>query len=147
MSDLGTIANTTSLAQAIHALWAGTPALAAAVPADRVLTGRVPASEQMPYVRVELEPGGNTQRTNATLYQNQRVTFHIWTDDFDTGDSLVPIVEAAFSSNAFDWGTGGVTDFRQEGPAAATQVSTPEFHAWETTLNYSAQTWQQREDT
>lgn len=146
MSNLGTIANASTLAQAIHVLWGQNAILNTAVPADRFLTGRVPGSEEMPYVRLELQSGGNIQRTRQTLYQKQQVTFHIWTDTFDAGDSIVPALQAAFASQIFDWGTGGVTDFRQEGTAGTSQVSTPEFKAWETVVTFTANTWETRQD-
>lgn len=146
MSDLGTISGAATLAQAIHGIWAANTALAAAVPADRFLTGRVPGSEEMPYVRLELEDGGNIQRSKQTLYQKQRVVFHLWTDAFDSGDSVVPLIQAAYASMAFDWGTGGVTDFRQEGTASTSQVNTPEFKAWETVVTFTANTWESRQD-
>ena len=145
--SLGTIAGAATLAQAIHAIWAANTALAAAVPADRFLTGRVPGSEQMPYVRLELEAGGNIQRTRQTNYQKQTATFHVWTDSFDAGDAIVPALKAAYASEEFDWGTGGVTDFRQEGTASTSQVNTPEFKAWETVVTFAANTWETRQDT
>ncbi len=146
MSDLGTIAGTTSLAQALHALWAANSALVAVVPADRAITGRVPPSEEMPYVRLSLADAGNKQRTNATLYQAQRVSFHLWTDTFDAGDAAAPLIQAAFASMAFNWGSGGVTDMRQEGTPATTQTTDPEIKAWETTVTFTANTWQTRQD-
>ena len=146
MGQLGTIAGAATLAQAIHAIWGANAALAAAVPIDRFLTGRVPGSEKMPYVRLELTAGGNIQRTSNTLYQKQSVTFHIWTDDFDDGDAIVPTLNAAFASQIFDWSVGGVTDMRQEGTASTSQVSTPEFKAWETVVTFTANTWETRQD-
>ena len=143
---LGTIPKTASLPQAIHAIWAANAALAAAVPADRFITGRVPGSEEMPYVRLELESGGNIQRSRQSQYQKQVCTFHVWTDTFDAGDAIVPAIRAAFANEEFDWGTGGVTDFRQEGTAGTSQVSTPEYKAWETVVTFAASTWETRVD-
>ena len=146
MPNLGTIPDTTSLAQAIHAIWAANTALIAVVPADRSLTGRVPPSEEMPYVRVAFSDSGNISRTNKTLYQTQLVTFHAWTDTFDAGDALVPLIQNAFASQMFDWGTGGVTDMRQHGAPSTQQTNDPEIKAWETIVEFLAHTWQSRND-
>jgi hypothetical protein len=144
MSNL--IAGASTLAQALNLIWADDDSATAAVPADRFLNGRVPGGEEMPYVRMETQDGGNIQRTNATNYQKQKITFHIWTDTFDAGDSIVPVLKATFASQAFDWGSGGVTDFRQEGTASTSQVTTPEFKAWETIVTFTANTWETRQD-
>jgi hypothetical protein len=146
MSDLGTITGASSLADAVHAIWAGNTALCAAVPADRFLTGRVPGSEEMPYVRLELREGGTIQRSNATLYQTQKLAFHVWSDKFDEGDGIAPLIVAAFASMAFDWASGGVTDMRWDGPAAARQTNDPEIKAWETVVMFTVNIWQTRQD-
>ena len=78
MSDLGTIAAATGLESAINILWAASAALVAQVPADRLITGRVPPSEQMPYVRLEADGGSETSRTNQSIYATEKVVFHIW---------------------------------------------------------------------
>lgn len=146
MGSLGTIAGATTLAQAIHKIWAANAALHAAVPDERFLTGRMPPSEEMPYVRLELDGSGNVQRTSSTLYQKQGVVFHVWTDDFDAGEALVPLIRSAFESQEFDWTTGGVLDLRQDGTADTNQTNIPEIKAWETTVRFTANTWEQRQD-
>ena len=90
--------------------------------------------------------GSFIQRSNATLYQKQEITFHIWTDDFDEGDTIVPLLQSAYASQAFDWGTVGVTDFQQQGAADSHQSSDPEIKAWETVVKFTANTWQARTD-
>ena len=111
--------------------------LAAAVPADRLITGRVPPSEQMPYVRLEPAGGSETHRTNASLYATQRVNFHIWTDTFDSGRAIAPLIRNAFASNAFNWGNGAVLDMKSDGPPLSRQTDTPEIKAWQTTLSFT----------
>ncbi len=147
MSDLGTISGATGLESAINAIWAANGPLNAAVPVDRLITGRVPPSEEMPYVRLEPDSGHDTDRTNVSLYQTEQVAFHIWSDTFDTGRSIATLVRAAFASMAFDWGTGAVLDMRWDGPPQSRQTTGPEIKAWQTTVTFTAQTWQQREDT
>ena len=146
MSDLGTIAGATGLESAVNAIWAADTALTALVPADRLITGRVPPSEKMPYVRLEPETGGNTIRSNASLYQSERVSFHIWSDTFDAGRQIAPLVRAAFASMAFDWGSGAVLDMRWDGPPATRQTTDPEIKAWETVVTFTAATWHARQD-
>ncbi len=147
MSDLGTIAGATGLESAVNQIWAANAALAAAVPADRLITGRVPPSEKMPYIRLEPDSGGNTTRTNRTLYQHAKLAFHIWTDTFDLGRQIAPLIRNAFASLAFDWGTGGVTDMRWDGPPATHQTQDPEIKVWETIVTFTVETWQTRQDT
>ena len=103
-SDLGTIADAVGLESAINAIWAANQALNAAVPVDRLITGRVPPSEQMPYVRLEPETGTNITRSNKSLYQTERIHFHIWTDGIDAARAIAGLIRAAFASMAFDSG-------------------------------------------
>ncbi len=105
----------TTLAQAIHARWSANSPLCALVPAERFCTGRVPASEEMPYVRLEITGGGELLRSRETLYEKRPIVFHVWTDTFDDGDAVAAAVRAAFAHAAFDWGTGGVLDCRPRG--------------------------------
>ena len=72
MSDLGTIAGATGLESAINAIWAANARLAAAVPVDRLITGRVPPSEQMPYVRLEPEGGSDTAEPTPAFTRPRR---------------------------------------------------------------------------
>jgi hypothetical protein len=146
MSDLGTIPGATGLESAINAIWADKAALAALVPADRLITGRVPPSEEMPYVRLEPDAGGNTQRTNASLYQTAKIAFHVWSDTFDAGRQVAAAVRDAFASMAFDWVTGAVLDMRWDGPPASRQTTDPEIKAWETVVIFTAATWLSRDD-
>jgi hypothetical protein len=146
MSDLGTIAGATGLESAINSIWAVNTALTALVPTDRLITGRVPPSEQMPYVRLEPEGGSNTTRSNKSLYQTERVLFHVWSDTFDVGRQIAPLIRAAFASMAFNWGTGAVLDMKWDGPPISRQVTDPELKAWQTTITFTASTWQQRQD-
>ena len=146
MSDLGTITGATGLESAINAIWAANQALNAAVPVDRLIIGRVPPSEQMPYVRLEPENGTNITRTNLSLYQTERVHFHIWTDGFDAGRAIAPLIRAAFASMAFSWGTGASSTCDWDGPPVSRQVTGPEIKAWHTTVTFTASTWQQRQD-
>jgi len=146
MSDLGTITGATGLESAINAIWAANAALNAAVPVDRLITGRVPPSEAMPYVRLEPEAGTNIVRTNLSLYQTERVHFHIWTDGIDAARAIAPLIRAAFASMAFDWVTGAVLDMRWDGPPLSRQTTDPEIKAWQTTVTFTASTWQQRQD-
>jgi hypothetical protein len=146
MSDLGTISGATGLESAINAIWAANTALAAAVPADRLITGRVPPSEQMPYVRLEPDGGTDTARTNASLYQTEKVSFHIWSDAFDVGRTIAPLIQAAFASMAFNWTTGAVLDMKWDGPPVSRQTTDPEIKAWQTTVTFTCSTWQQRQD-
>ncbi len=145
--DYGTISGANSLESAINTIWAGNALLAAAVPADRLITGRVPPSEQMPYVRLEPAGGTVTQRTNASLYATQRVNFHIWTDTFDSGRAIAPLIRNAFASNSFNWGNGAVLDMKSDGPPLSRQTNTPEIKAWQTTLSFTCATWHERQDT
>ena len=146
MSDIGTIAGATGLESALNAIWAANTALTAVVPADRLITGRVPPSEQMPYVRLEPEGGSHTTRSNKSLYQTECVNFHVWSDTFDIGRSIARLIRAAFASMAFDWGTGAVLDMRWDGPPTSRQTNNPEIKAWQTTVTFTASTWQQRQD-
>ena len=146
MSDLGTIAGATGLESAINALWAANTALVAAVPPDRLITGRVPPSQQMPYVRLEPEGGSESERTNASLYGTEKVSFHIWSDTFDTGRAIAPLIRNAFASNAFHWGTGAVIDMRWNGPPVSRQTTDPEIKAWQTTITFTCTTWHARQD-
>lgn len=147
MSDLGTIPGATGLESAINTIWAANAALVAAVPADRLITGRVPPSEQMPYVRLEPEGGAENGRTNRTLYASEKITFHIWSDTFDVARSIHPLIRNAFAGLAFDWGTAGVLDMKWDGPPLSRQTSDPEIKAWQTSVSFTCTTWQQREDT
>lgn len=136
----------TTLAQAIHARWSANTALCALAPPERFCTGRVPASEQMPYVRLELQGGGELLRSRETLYEQRRVVFHVWTDTFDAADAVATAVRAAFANAAFDWGTGGVLDCRPHGGPSFRQVARAEFKAWEAVVALVALTWEQRTD-
>jgi len=147
MSDLGTIAGADGIESAINGLWAANSALVAVVPADRLITGRVPPSEEMPYVRLAPDAGDNTDRTNATLYQAAKVAFHVWSDTFDRGREIAALIRNAFASLAFDWASGGVLDMRWDGPPASHQTTDAEIKAWETVVTFTAQTWEQRQDT
>ncbi len=147
MSDFGTIAGATGLESAINAIWAANAALVAAVPVDRLITGRVPPSEQMPYVRLEPEGGRETSRSNRTLYAADTIRFHIWSDGFDTGRAIAPLIRNAFASMSFDWTTGGVLDMKWDGPPVSRQTSDPEIKAWQTTVSFTCATWQTRQDT
>ncbi len=133
-------------AQAIHQLWAADAALSALLPPQRFCTGRVPPSEEMPYCRLELPGGSEIQRSRQTLYEKRRMVFHVWTDTFDEGDAIVPQIRRVFANQAFDWGTGGVTDCRPEGPARTSQTTLPEIKAWETVVSFVAASWEQRMD-
>ncbi len=147
MSDLGTISGVTSLESAINAIWADNAALLAQVPADRLITGRVPPSEQMPYVRLEPEGGPENGRTNRTIYAAAKVSFHIWSDAIDIArTTIAPLIYAAFASMAFDWGSGGVLDMKWDGPPTSRQTTDPEIKAWETTVSFTCTTWQTRTD-
>jgi len=146
MSDLGTITGATGLESAINAIWAANAALTAVVPVDRLITGRVPPSEQMPYVRLEPEGGEEHCRTNASLYATEKINFHIWSDGFDTGRAAAPLIRTAFASMAFNWGTGAVLDMKWDGPPVSRQVTDPELKAWQTTVSFTLSTWQQRQD-
>ncbi len=147
MSDLGTIAAATGLESAINILWAASAALVAQVPADRLITGRVPPSEEMPYVRLEADGGSETGRTNQSIYATEKVTFHIWSEGFDTGRAIAPLIRDAFAGMAFDWITGAVLDMKWDGPPVSRQTSDPEIKAWQTTVSFTCSTWQQRQDT
>lgn len=148
MSDLGTIAGATGLESAVNTIWAQTAALVALVPADRFLNGRIPPSQAMPYVRLESDGGQEHTRTNLNLYASHKLHFHIWTDgttDFDL--TIAAAIRNAFASIAFDWTSGGVTDMKWTGPPTSRQTTDPEIVAWQTTLSFSAETWEQRQDT
>jgi len=147
MSDLGTITGATGLESAVNAIWAANATLIATVPADRLITGRVPPSEQMPYIRLQPEAGSNATRTNRTLYERAKLAFHIWTDGIDAGRAIAQLIRNAFASLAFEWGTGGVTDMRWDGPPLSRQTSDPEIKAWETIVTFTLATWEQRDDT
>lgn len=146
MGSLGTIAGATTLAEAIHAIWAANAALCAVIPLERFCTGRIPPSEEMPYVRVEFNSNGNVALTNRTLYQKGDIVLHIWTDDFDTGDAIAGLVRQAFDLQEFDWITGGVLNFRLSGTPNSTQTTIPEIKAWETIASFSANIWEKRSD-
>ncbi len=146
MSDLGTIAGATGLESAINAIWAANAALTAVVPVDRLITGRVPPSEQMPYVRLEPDGGSDEARTNASLYQTEKVRFHVWSDGFDVGRQIHPLIRAAFASMAFNWTSGAVLDMKCDGPPISRQTSDPEIKAWQTTVSFTLTTWHQRQD-
>jgi len=136
----------TTLAQAIHQLWAADNALSALVPPERFCTGRVPPSEEMPYCRLELPSGSEIQRSRQTLYEKQRIIFHVWTDTFDEGDSIAPEIRRVFANQEFDWGSGGVTDCKPDGLPSASQTALPEIKAWETVVTFAANTWETRQD-
>jgi hypothetical protein len=146
MSDLGTITGAVGLESAINAIWAANAALSAAVPVDRLITGRVPPSQAMPYTRLEPEGGTDARRTNASLYQTERIHFHIWSDGFDIGRAIAPLIRAAFANMAFNWGSGAVLDMKWDGPPVSRQTNDPEIKAWHTTVSFTLQTWQQRQD-
>ena len=147
MSDLGTIAGATGLESAINAIWAANAALAAAVPADRLITGRVPPSEQMPYVRLEPEGGSNTTgATTASTRRSGSSSTSGRTDSTSAG-TIAPLIRAAFASMAFNWGTGAVLDMKWDGPPVSRQATDPEIKAWQTTVTFTATTWQQRTRT
>jgi hypothetical protein len=145
--DLGTINDANGLESAINAIWAANVALIALVPADRLITGRVPPSEQMPYVRLEPEGGAETGRSNASLYATEKISFHIWSDTIDAGQAIAPLIRNCFASNAFNWTTGAVLDMKWDGPPASRQTTDPEIKAWQTTVTFTCSTWQQRQDT
>jgi len=136
-----------TVAQAIHARWSANAALCALVPPERFCTGRVPASEEMPYVRLGLPPGGELLRSRETLYEKRPIVFHVWTDTFDAGDAVAVAIRAAFAHAAFDWGTGGALDCIPRGGPVPRQIARAEFKAWETVVTVVATTWEQRTDT
>ncbi|MEI8374809.1 MAG: hypothetical protein WCJ35_18450 [Planctomycetota bacterium] len=146
MSDLGTIAGATSLESAIGVVWANDAALVAQVPVLRLITGRVPQSELMPYVRMEQTGGSGNARTNKSYYQTARVVFHIWTEDYAGGSAVAQLILNAFANKGFDWTTGAVLDMRADGPPVNNQVHMPEIKLWETTVSFVLTTWQGRQD-
>ncbi len=146
MTDLGTIPGAVGLESAINAIWADNAALIAQVPADRLITGRVPPSEQMPYVRLEPDGGNETDRTNASLYCTERIQFHVWSDGFDVGRDIARLIRSAFASMAFNWTTGAVLDMKWDGPPVSRQTTDPEIKAWQTTVSFTCTTWQARTD-
>jgi hypothetical protein len=134
----------TTLAQAIHQLWAADSVLSGLVPPQRFCTGRVPPSEEMPYCRLELPGGSEIQRSRQTLYEKQPMVFHLWTDTFDEGQAIAPQIRRVFAHQEFDWGSGGVTDCRPDGPPATRQTTLAEIKAWETVVTFAAATWETR---
>jgi len=147
MSDLGTIPGATGLESALNLIWADNSAICAIVPADRLLFGRIPTSEKMPYVRLEPGDGQESVITNRTIYATHKVTFHIWSDGTSDVDlQLWPLIRNAFSAMIFDWVTGGVTNMKWDGPPSSRQTTNPEIQAWETTMSFTCQTWQTRTD-
>jgi hypothetical protein len=137
----------TTLAQAIHQLWSADSGLSALVPPVRFCTGRVPPSEETPYCRLELPGGSEIQRSRETLYERRRIVFHVWTDTFDEGDAIAPQIRRVFANQAFDWGSGGVTDCQPDGPPSTRQTALPEIKAWETVVAFAAATWEARLDS
>ena len=88
----------TTLLEAIQAAWTADAALAALVPDSRAYFGKVPpagsigdddpTTPEMPYARIEKPAGETGLRTNASLYLDQTVIVHVWTDSSDAGDQI-----------------------------------------------------------
>jgi hypothetical protein len=147
LSDLGTIAGASGLESAINLIWAYNASLCAIVPANRLLSGRIPPSEKMPYVRLDPGEGQESIVTNRTIYATHKITFHIWSDGTTDVDlEIWPLIRNAFSAMIFDWGTGGVINMKWDGPPSSKQSTDPEIQAWVTTTSFTCQTWQTRTD-
>jgi hypothetical protein len=145
--DLGTIAGAANLESAINTIWANNAALVAVVPADGLITGRVPPSQKMPYVRLDPQGGQEEYRSNVSVYATERIAFHVWTDTVDAGRAIAPVIRDAFNSNEFNWTVGAVLDMKWDGPPETQQVTDPEIKAWQTTVHFTLKTWTQRQDT
>ena len=146
MSDLGVISGATDLESALVAIWNSSTPLIAQVPRLRLITGRVPQSETMPYVRMEQVGGEGTARTNKSYYQTARVLFHVWGESLATGSTIAQLILNAYANKGFNWTTQGVLDMRADGPPVNEQVSTPEIKIWETTVSFALSLWQGRQD-
>ncbi len=149
------MADPATLLEAIQAAWAADAVLSGLVPDVRCYFGKVPplASEagppevtpETPYVRVEKPQGrGEGTRSNAALYKDATIVFHIWTDTPEAGDQIAAEVERVFSQNA-TWTGGAVLDAKFT-PHSTTQVAQAEISQWETVCTFSMRTWQPRTD-
>lgn len=146
MSDLGTVSGATGIESAIMGVWNSNAALVAQVPVLRLITGRIPQSELMPYVRMEQTGGSGSTRTNKSCYQTAKVAFHVWTENYAAGNAIGQLILNAFANKGFDWASGGVLDMRADGPPVNQQTIMPEVKLWETTLSFVLTTWQGRQD-
>ena len=112
----------TALLEAIQAAWSADAVLSALVPDSRAYFGKVPplgseegqpdVTPEMPYVRIEKPKGrGVGTRSNAALYKDVAVVFHIWTDNPEDGETIADEVERVFSQD-LAWTDGAVIDSR-----------------------------------
>jgi len=95
-----------SLEQAVHQRWAADPGLAAALPAENVVTGRY-GGGQVPYATVHRTQNRRLLRTNDGRLDETRLAVHVWHDDYDAGRQIAELVQAAFDGAGFALPNGG----------------------------------------
>jgi hypothetical protein len=145
-----------TLLEAIQAAWSADAALSGWIPDSRCYFGKVPPiasvegqptpNPEMPYARVEKPMGrGEGTRSNAGWYKDAEITFHVWTDNPEDGDTIGGEVERVFSQ-LLTWTNGATLDSKFT-PHSTTQVDQPEISQWETVCTFTMRTWQARTDT
>ncbi len=124
-----------SIARAIARVWQHSQALCAAVPFERVFTGRVPSTQQynFPYVSILVSSGKQTLRTSVAQYYWQLVAIDIWVGDYNMaeGEGIAQLASDAYANQAFRIDARSkVIDVLDGGPPVPTQVDTPTVKAW-----------------
>jgi hypothetical protein len=131
------MAETLDLMGKIHDIWGKTAALTGI----SLFTGRVPPLDQQstPYVRAEQPIGSAAGRSNKNLYPGCEIVFHIWTDDFESGNRISNAIIDAYASQGFDFDGGKVLDMRFTNNTAR-RVDFPEVPQWETIVTFAVLT-------
>jgi len=116
-------------------IWARTPALCNLVPAIRMVTGRIPSTEEyaMPYASIMESSAGSGLRTDKSHYHRVPITFHIWTNDGEVaeGETIENTLADIYCDQEWQYAFGRVIDVLDEGPGIKVQADRTEYRAWE----------------
>jgi hypothetical protein len=127
-----------TLEQAIHTRWAADAKLNAALPAERVTTGRTSLSG-VPYATILRQSCRTLLRTNAGDSLDEiTLRIHVWHDDHDAGRAITDAATAAFDQATFPLDAGRrVVQMRRQSEA------TEEHPAgkWQFTLAFTVQVY------
>lgn len=117
-------------------IWQNTPELCDLIPAIRVVTGRIPSTEEytMPYVAILEGSAGGGGRTDKSHYHHVPITFHIWTNDGEVaeGERIENTLAGVYCDQEWRYAFGRVIDVLDEGPGIKIQADRTEFRVWET---------------
>ena len=88
-----------NLEKSIHQRWAADPDLSAALPAERVVTGRH-AGRDVPYATVHRRRNRKLLRTNDGDLDEATLVIHVWHDDYDAGRAIAETVQRVLDGSS-----------------------------------------------